>query len=356
MVAGIALALAALSAWYTGVAAGFFWLALLLLERRRGLLLSGGLAIVLVLPAAWVSYEAATAPDNLVGIKGDKELATVRRTIGAADWRGWFVPGDFRSPDFERSSRYGEEFVHCHYLGFILIVAAGVAVVRRRGEAFLVAGGAAGLVAAMGPVVVLDGEPVVLDGFALALPWLIVEQLPGLASLSLLYRLAMAPALALAVLAARASDRWGPAVGLAVLLELRLVSPAAGLPHHEPTPPEPALEWLRAAPAGAVMNFPVVGGRRYLYEQTMHNKPVAGSLNFPNNASSKRVWSALLAAGDGELLEDAARVGRAEELRYLVVHQDAEARPDQHDTAVRRLRGVLEPAASSGDIEVYALW
>ena len=355
VLAGLGLALAAVSAWYTGVAAGLFWAALLLLERRRGLWMAGGLALVLVMPVAALSHQAATTQDNLIGIKGDKELTVVRRTIGPADWRGWFVPGSFRSPDFARSSRYGEQFIHCHYLGWVLIGAGLLALRRRRGESFLLLAGGTGLVAAMGPVVVMDGEPLVFGDYAIALPWLVVERLPGLSSLSLLYRLAAAPSLALALLAAQGVGRWGPLWALAVALELRLLSPVAGLPGLAEVGDDQALTWLRGAPEGAVMNFPVAGGRRYLYEQTVHQKPIAGSLNFPNNGASMRVWSALLKEEE-DLLAEAGRAGRREGLRYLVVHEDPVARPDQHDEAVRRLSEAMEPAARGPGVEVYALW
>ena len=177
-----------------------------------------------------------------------------------------------------------------------------------------------------------------------------------MSSLSLLYRLAAAPSLALALLAAQTAGRWGPLWALAVALELRLLSPVAGLPSLAPVGDNAALRWLKEAPDGAVMNFPVAGGRRYLYEQTVHQKPMAGTLNFPNNRASMRVWSAMLAAPDGEIVTEAGRAGRKEGLRYLVVHVDAKARPDQHDEVVRRLSTRADPAASGSGIEVYALW
>jgi hypothetical protein len=287
-------------------------------------------------------------------------VSTVRRTIGSADWRGWFVPGDFRSPDFAVSSRYGERFVHCHYLGWVLLGASGLVLVRRRGPGFAAVGGGLGLVAAMGPVVVMDGQAVVLGGdMALALPWLAVERLPGLSSLSLLYRLAMAPSLALALLAAHASQRFALPLAVVIALELRLVSPASSLPELTPTPANEALVYLASAPDGAVMNFPVVGGRAYLYEQTVHGQPLAGSLNFPNNSASIAVWDAVL---KNEALDPEARlarvqaVARQQGVRYVVVHDDPDARPDHHDLAVALLMESLTPAAVDGSIQVLVLW
>jgi hypothetical protein len=355
------LALCSISSWYAGVAAGFFWLALLGLgPGRRGLLLAGLLGGLLAAPVAVTSLTASSHVENLVGIKGAREVSTVRRTIGSADWRGWFVPGDFRSPDFAVSSRYGERFVHCHYLGWVLLGASGLVLVRRRGPGFAAVGGGLGLVAAMGPVVVMDGQAVVLGGdMALALPWLAVERLPGLSSLSLLYRLAMAPSLALALLAAHASQRFALPLAVVIALELRLVSPASSLPELTPTPANEALVYLASAPDGAVMNFPVVGGRAYLYEQTVHGQPLAGSLNFPNNSASIAVWDAVL---KNEALDPEARlarvqaVARQQGVRYVVVHDDPDARPDHHDLAVALLMESLTPAAVDGSIQVLVLW
>ena len=355
-----ALGICAVSSWYAGVCAGFFWLALLAFgPGRRALLLAGLGASLLTAPAAAVSLSASTSADNLVGIKGERETSVVRRTIGAADPRGWVMPGDFRSPDFAVHSRYGERFVHCHYLGFLLIGAAGIVLIRRRRVGFVAVAGAAGLVAAMGPVVVLDGEPVVVRGFALALPWLAVEQLPAVSSLSLLYRLAMAPSLALALLAAHASQRFAPWLALAVLLELRGVAPAAALPEMTDVEPDPALLWLADADDGAVLNFPVVGGRAYLFEQTVHGKPLAATLNFPNNGSGVLVWDAILETRDEPSearLERVRRVAQPRGIRYVVVHEDPDARPDHHDVAVQLLSEVLEPAARSEHMQVLALW
>lgn len=193
----------------------------------------------------------------------------------------------------------------------------------------------------------------------MALPWLAIEPLPGVSSLSLLYRLAMAPSLALALLAAHASQRFAPLLALAVVLELRVVAPAASLPEMTDVAPDPALMWLADAGDGAVLNFPVVGGRAYLFEQTVHGKPLAATLNFPNNTAGVAVWDAILETGEASpeaRLEQVRRVARARGIRYVVVHDDPDARPDHHDVAVQLLSEVLEPAAKSDRIEVLALW
>lgn len=372
---GLGLAGAAVGSWYMGVCAWLFWGAAALLGRpglpRRVVLGRAlgvaALALALTLPVAWLSHRGASHPDNLVGIKHERELMTVRRTVGAADPRGFWIPGDWRSPDFRVLSRYSEGFIHCTYLGYALLFAAGWALRRRREGlgAFVLAGLAGGLLA-LGPVVVRDGQAWILDGrLAVPLPYLLLERLPGFSSLSLVYRLAAAPALALAVLAGGAAaaltPRGAALLGAVVLAELRLAAPTAGLPEHTPAPDTAALRWLREAPEGAVMNFPVVGGRAYLYEQTVHQKPMAAGLNFSNNSASRRVWSALLSAAERGLAPDAlraqvARAARGQKVRYLVVHEDPLARPDMHDSAVRALAAAAQPAASGPGVQVYALW
>ena len=99
------------------------------------------------------------------------------------------------------------------------------------------------------------------DERAMPLPYLLLEPLPGFSSLSLLWRLGLAPALALGIAAsaAVAGRRWAPVVAVAaILLDGVLLSPL-GRPGHAPTGIAPAIAALKEAPDGAVLNFPVVG-------------------------------------------------------------------------------------------------
>lgn len=380
--AGISLLLAALGSWYGGVVAFLFAGALLVLpppQARggwRARLAALALGLALVAPLAWGFQHAATSRDNLVGIKDARETATVRRTTGPADPLAYVIPGDYRSPDFREISRYGEDFVHCPYLGWALMGAAGLALARRRrGLGALAAAGLGGGLLSLGPVLARKGMALIfLDDRVLPLPYLLVERLPGFSSLSLVWRLAQAPALAVAVLASVALAGRSPrSVALfcaAVLVEVRLLSPVAHLPDLAEVGLSPAIEALRTAPAGAVMNFPVVGGRGYLYEQTHHRHPLAGTLNFPNNGAARRVWQALLdgAAQGGALnLGPVVKQAQKQGIRYIVVHEDPSARPDMHDVAVRALAAALTPMAegpapdppgpgSPTNVRVYRLW
>ncbi len=389
-----ALFLAAAGSWYGGVVAFLFAGVLLVLglpgrwwatlPARASALVLG---IALVLPLALATRAAASQPDNLVRIKNPRELASVRRSTGPADPLGFVAPGDFRSPDFRRISRYGEQFFHCHYLGFVVLLGAGASLRRRDGSrsgavgvGFLWLGSAAGLVLAMGPVVVHDGAPVVVFGDrVIGMPWFLVEGLPGFSSLSLLYRLTQAPALGLALLAGLGAARAASgrnagliAAGVAslVLLEGRFMCPLGSLPDTADTRLAPALHALADAPPGVVLNHPVVGGRAYLYEQTVHGKPMAGTLNFPNNALGMKAWSALQ--------QEAARLGadpdpdalaafrarvadraRATGVRYVVAHEDPYARPDVQDDAVAAIAAAFpptDPDAGDASVKVYRLW
>jgi len=392
LLAAVALLLAALGSWYGAVVAFLFAGALALLGTpgrwratlgaRVGSLVLG---LALVLPLALAVRAAATAPDNLVRIKDPRELMTVRRSTGPADLRGYLATGEFRSPDFRQISRYGEQFFHCHYLGWVLLLGAGLALRRRRGTGWLWLAGLSGLALSLGPVAVRDGSAwIILQDRAIPLPYLLVERLPGFSSLSLLYRLAQAPALAAALLSGLAVGGlpWprraaGLAVG-AVLLEGRLLCPLHALPGLTAVVPAPALRALARAPAGVVLEWPVVGGRDYLYEQTIHQHPIAGSLNFPNNAVGMKAWRGLVAAAApvgaapdtaslAAFRQAASTRARAAGVRYVVAHDDPEARPDMQDEAMRIIELAFPPlellpedaagaGAGAAAVRVYPLW
>ena len=386
ILAGVLLLPAAVASWYAGVVA-FLAVGFLALAgpggqpwRRHLAARVGALALglVLVAPAAKAFQMGATAQTNLVGIKHTQELNGVRRTTGPADPAGYVRGGDFRSPDFRTSSRYNENFLHCTYLGWIMLFGAAGSARRGRGPLFAWLAGGAALALSLGPVLVQQGSPVIVMGDrAVPLPFFLVERLPGFSSLSLLYRLALGPALMGALLAAvgyggllarRAPGRrWlVGVVAVAILMEIRLVSPLGSLPDTADATPPPAIRALALAPPGAVLNFPLVGGRPYLYEQTVHQKAVAGTLNFPNNQAGQRVWKALLTFSTEPA--DAFRVkaggaARARGVRYLVVHIDPMARPDMHDAAVKAVKGAFEPLPVPGvtdpgslPVRVYPLW
>jgi len=400
--AAFALCLVCIGGWYIGVGAWVFVVCVSILGvsqaprlkcLKRGLII-GMLSIVIVGPIAALTMTSAETGSE-IGIKNERELMLVRRTTGSADPVGWVMPGDWRSPDFRSVSRDGEQFIHCHYLGWALILLSIVGL-RQKKAVFvpLIVSGLIGVVLAMGPVVVRNGQPFIFgDGLAVPLPYFLLERLPGFGSLSLLFRLAIVPALVLSLIAAGAvvgrSRRFVIGAVAVLLVESLFVAPTAGLPSVESSEiPQPLWE-LADAPAGAVMNYPLAGGRPYLYEQTVHRKPIAGRLNFPNNRASMAIWQTLVSATeDGlegpefvDLVRDRARrssdiqcdyeLGCDGELvhndqtglcqclsgvRYLVIHKDDHVRPDMHDRAVENALASMPVLSQSEVVTVLSLW
>jgi hypothetical protein len=275
-----------------------------------------------------------------------------------------------------------------------LILGAGLVLLRkRRGMGALALAAFAGGMLAMGPVLVRDGQAWIFSGgLAVPMPYFLVEDLPGFESLSLLFRLGILPILVLAViaggLASQLKERWWVFLVL-VVVDLRFLSPVAALPAVESASLSPVLSRLAEAPPGAVMNYPIVGGRPYLYEQTAHEKPIAGRLNFPNNHASKKVWNALqvaqempVEAGRRHLraIAQKSRTGACEEIRaqcaygnvrhagasdlcrcidgvrYLVIHEDSLARPDMHQGSVDWAEVSLPVLAMDEKQKVIQLW
>ena len=388
ILAGLALFMAALGSWYGAVVAFLFAGALGVMGlpgRWRKTVVARGaalaLGVVLVIPVALLVRAAATAPENLVRIKDERELMNVRRSTGPADIRTYVFPGDFRSPNFPKISRYGERFFHCSYLGWTLLLGAAWSLRHRRGTGWLWLGGTVGFVLSLGPVAVRDGFAwVVLTDRVIPLPYVLLERLPGFSGLSLLYRLSQAPALAVAVLSGLAVGRVSrPGLGAlvavtAIVLEGRLLCPLHDLPGVTDVDPAPAIRALANAPSGVVLEWPVVGGRDYLLEQTVHQHAIAATLNFPNNALGMRAWRGLVdlgakvgpnASSDGLVTfrREAATRARTAGVRYVVAHHDIEARPDVHDEAMHLIERAFSPlptddpeTGEAARVRVYQLW
>lgn len=368
-VGALALAAAVVGHAYSGVSAFIFAASLFLLgtpagapRARRWLAGTALVGALLASGPAVLAVRTATAADNVIGIKNEKELSTIRRHIGPADPEVYVRPGDFRSPDFRELSRYGEEFVHSSYLGVVPLLLALFGLRRQPRHPALWLAAATGLVLALGPVLTAGGDPVILPGKrAIPLPYLLLEKLPGFSSLSLLWRLAQLGSLALILFAATTVRGrialFATALGLA---EVRLFSPARSLPNHVDSTLSPVFLSLRDAPEGAVMNFPVVGSRGYLYEQTVHRKPVTGSLNFPNNNTSRRIWKVAVDNTVHNTVVFRQKVSAAAEeagVRYLVLHTDARSFDDSmHTGAVRAIKAAYEPSWSGQGVQIYAFY
>ncbi|MBM4391293.1 MAG: hypothetical protein FJ090_09235 [Deltaproteobacteria bacterium] len=364
--------------WYSGVLAFLFWGVLVLVSlaswnegarlvvtRCLWLAIAGAVALLFIMPMANISVVASSAADSVVEIKNEVALAAVRRTLGAADPVGFFHPGDYRTPDFRQLSQFAEDHIHSTYLGYVTLLGALLSLRRRAGTGLLWASVALSLALAMGPVLVREGNPVLLrPDLPVLLPYALLEHLPGFDSLSLLFRLAQLAVLALAILAGLGWSRLGgkatALAAAAMLSEIRLASPVAHLPGHTNGLLPSVLYTLAGAPEGAVMNFPIAGGRAYLYEQAAHQKPLAGTLNFAANSSALSLWELCLALADemdpvvrAQLISgEAYRLG----IRYLVAHTDPLAQPDSLGNAMQVIRASYRPALERDGVEIYRFY
>ena len=386
LVAGLGLAGAAIGHWYGGVSAGLLWLALgfsaplgladarelpaARREMRRAFALAAVIGVLLALPVAWGARTVSTASDNVVGIKNPAELSRLRRNIGPADPEAFVRPAPYRAPDFTKISRYGEDYWHCPYLGWVGLGLATVALLpRRRGSPspraplwpLAVVVGSCAL--AIGPVLTSGGSVVILQGRrAVPLPYFLLEKLPPFDSLSLLWKLGWGAEVGVALLAALGAARLvagltarRAAVGSGVLLvliagEARFIAPTRGLPDHvDATIPAPILA-LRGEPDAKVMTWPLIGGLPTLYEQIGHGKMIAGTLNFP---ASKNAWNVTRSVLRGR--EAAVAVAKEAGIRYVVLHLDAPMGGDESGLQLANWDG-FPVLAEDGRVRVLKLY
>jgi hypothetical protein len=170
--------------------------------------------------------------------------------------------------------------------------------------------------------------------------------------LSLLYRLATVSALLLAVLADRARPAWA----LAVMAEVALLSPVRGLPAVTALDEQPAVQALRARPEGAVINLPVLAGRNFLFEQTLHGKAVAGSLNSGLNRAGLRVLSAARRLRAGKLdTPGFTGVARDEGVRYVVFHKNM-LMSETFISSWTAIERNFSPIEEDDRVRIYQLW
>jgi hypothetical protein len=340
VLAGVVLGIAAWAHWYGGLVAFCIW-GVMTLRRglpgsaRRAFVIAGIVGALIAAPGAYAAKTISTAKDNVVGIKDPRELTTLRRTIGPADPWALVRPAPFRSPDFSTISRYGEDYWHCPYLGWVGIALTGYGVLRgRRGWALWLL--PIGIALAIGPVLTAGGAPVILSGRrAVPLPYFLLEKLPPFNTLSLLWKLAWAAEIGVALSAARGlaallqrSDRrtgvLTALIAALVVCEAAFVAPTRGLPRSVDASIPAPIQALQAEPEGTVMTWPLIGGLPMLYEQVAHHKMVAGTLNFP---ASKNAWKVTRAVQNGR--EATLSIARQAGVRYVVLHLDAAGLGDE---------------------------
>ena len=282
-------------------------------------------------------------------IKGSEALDQVRRTIGSVDARALLLP-NVNSPDMELLMRFGEDFRHLAYVGIPLLLTTAL---WGRGRYWWAV--ALGFVLALGPVLVQDGEPLVVAGLAFPLPFWLIENAPGFSELSLVFRFALLGQLALVFLNARGvpSPLWAALVLVLVVLERPLATSygpshsVIELSHRE------AMVKLREAPAGSVMQVPVAGGTPQLYWQTLHQKPVVGQLNSSGNARSIQL---LKLATEQPAIELFQRRARQLDIRYLLISDRPSLPPREWSSGVSWLETQLSPLVREPGLVILQLW
>lgn len=337
--AGVLLAASALAHWYGGVGAFALWGVLglrsgLARAARARFALALVLGALLTAPVAWEARAVSTAHDNVVGLKTPAQLARLRRTIGPADPAAFVLPAPYRSPDFRKIGRFGEDYWHSPYLGWTALALAALGL-RARGARWAWALVPLGIGLALGPVLTHGGSAVILPGQrAVPLPYFLVDRLPPFDSLALVWRfgwlaqvgVALSAAQGVGVLVARsprAARWWTGGIALAVGLEAALVAPTRGLPGHVDASARGPVVALANEPPGTVMTWPAIGALPTLYEQVTHGHALAASLNFPASRASMQVAAAVKQGREATIA-----VARRTNVRYVVLHLDARADAD----------------------------
>ena len=354
-----ALAVAVLGGW-AGLATGLIFAAALTLLgageglgvhiRARAVVL--GVGLLVVVPLSYGLQEVARDSSSLQPPVSSEEAMQLRRGIGAADPVSYLLPGSDSRAATQRERASGLRKVHMNYVGWVVLGLTILGMRRsRKGSGFLVLGGSVGALLSLGPVLVRHGEPLIVGSQkVIPLPYFLVEALPGFDAMTMLYRLGQAPVLALALLAAAGVAgrrlRW-LTTGLGLLvLEGRFVAPSANLPLTTRVAFSPAIQVLKSAPEGAVVNFPVVQGRAYLLEQVHHGKPMTGGLGDPASQAADELWQLVLEHQErdpswvrAKISASAKRLG----IRYVMIHVDPDAQPDMHHTAIQILERAYLP-------------
>ena len=150
-------------------------------------------------------------------------------------------------------------------------------------------------------------------------------------------------------------------LALALLcVDAKLLSPAAELGASVSVAPADSIVGLASAPDGAVINYPFRSGERYLFEQTIHGKPIAGTFRKVASPRAMRLWRKILGASKRNpdtfhkaVSSTAKRLG----IRYLVIHTDPDAEPDVYSAAVKKLEKLFPtPEWGRGQTRVVPLW
>ena len=273
-------------------------------------------------------------------IKGIEEMNSVRRTIGAADPLTYFVPWSYTSPDFSEVSRFGEQFVHSSYIGWV-VLGTCLWYTRTALRSWCMWAAALGCLLSLGPVLVLNAEPVLIAGLGIPLPYILLESLPFFDHLTLLYRLSWIPLVCMIGFAVHSwKTKYWMLFGLS-FIESVVASPVRKLPTCTDVSFVQQISVLKEVPEGIVGFYPLAGGRPYMASQIWHDKPLATTLNFPANEAALHV---LRTIQENESVDETLfrtrvlSIAKRRGIRYWVVDGDESVMPDEYHKGVHRLR------------------
>ena len=300
----------------------------------------------------WVLQQSKGTGD-LLRIKGAAEMDSVRRTIGSADPLTYVVPWSYSSPDFTEVSRFGEQFVHSAYIGWVVLGTCLWGVYKRRRHWLLWVSVCVAILS-LGPVLVMKGEPVIVGSLGIPLPYFALESLPLFDHLTLLYRLSWVPIVGLTCLATTYWNKryqWG--FLLFAVCESIALSPVRSLPNCTDVSTLEVLEILQEQPSGAIGFYPLQGGRPYMMSQLWHHQPMATTLNFPANSASIKILETMRlhqTAGDEEFKRAVVKESKRRGIRYWIVDRDPSIMPDTYLQGVEKVTALF-PAVltTSGD-------
>lgn len=400
LLAGLSLFMTTFANWYYGLFAllvAAIHLIILALSHWRRLLsprmlgqlvVMGSIYALLVAPLMGLLSYTLSASDAIVGRDPEFVYQTLIRH-NMTDLLIFFHPGKFYSPDLK--ALYGEDLIIVAYLGYTVLGLAFLPILQRRWrEVRLWAGlGLLFFVFALGPFLYVNGAYVELDGKWIPLPFLaFFHAFPLFSRISHAFRFVIMVSLALGILAAYGlkglqthtrnavvSTVVTGLISVLVLSEYLLASPApwpiplsnGKLPsYYKVLAEEPNDFAVLDMPIG----IPTLQRALYTFGQTVHHKKVPYGLNdpFPQTLTGNRFIEYVInleflnmdllppALPDLDVISGLEQL-KAQQYRYILVHEDLFYTPAQSERVHRVLRWYLgEPERYPADfLSVYRL-
>jgi len=341
-----ALLVASVASWYAAVIAavtvGALTLHALPTKGVRALMPLGA-GLVLVVPFALWTHGIHSDAHHLA-TRDPAILDRIRAGFGAASAMGMVWPIDAADIAIQRPEDAGQGYLHTGHLGVALVVAAlaGCAGNLRRAAPWLLAGTVCAALA-LGP------------GSEGTRPYALVDGWPGFRNLSLVWRLAGGASIAVALLAAFATQgnrRLCVALAAAIAVEWAAFSPTAGgVPVTDATPPA-VLSVLAHEPKGAVVTLPAAAAHADLWLHAHHGQPVTGTIN-QRRSDPAHQWALSAETAEWAGLQSTAQ---AEGIRYVLMHQSRALRASSDRFLVQQLQQNGRKVGESGRWTAYAVW